>query len=179
MRLFSQNRAPEHSESTSQVNARRHRRIVFAWLAVAAWGAAIWSLGGDDFSASNTSSTLVDWLRALFAELDAKARYRLIVAIRKSAHFVEYSIFALLAFRAAMLSAGRNQLVSAAWIALFLVLVLASADEARQAFSNVRTGSPYDVAIDLTGGAVTIAALMLFSRRLRIVSDSDTNTGLA
>ena len=55
----------------------------------------------------------------------------------------------------------------AAWSALFLVALVATADEARQAFSTARSGSPYDVLIDVAGGAVAIAALLVISWRMR------------
>ena len=45
--------------------------------------------------------------------------------------------------------------------------VEASADEARQAFSDVRTGSPYDVLIDVAGGVVMVLGLLVISKRLR------------
>ena len=173
------NRDPETPRSRDADADRRRRRIVVAWLAVFCWAGVIWRLGGDDFSAEQTSSMLIEWLRALSADLDPRTRYRLIIGFRKSAHFIEYSILALLTFRAAMISAGRNQFASAAWIALFLVMALASADEARQAFSSVRTGSPYDVLIDLTGGAVTIAALLLISRRMRVGAEGEKKAELA
>ena len=53
-----------------------------------------------------------------------------------------------------------------------LLGLVATADEARQAFSSTRTGSPNDVLIDVTGGAVAVAALLLISRRLRAPDDT-------
>ncbi len=151
------------------VSRRRSARrgIALAWLWVLLWAAVIWQLGGDDFSASAMNSRLLEWLRWLAADLDPITRYRLAIGIRKSAHFVEYAILALLTFRAALISAGRNQLAAAAWVALFIVATLASADEARQAFSPIRTGSPYDVLLDIAGGAISIAGLLSISRRMR------------
>ena len=146
---------------------RRRRRIVLAWTWVVLWAGVIWVLGGDGFSDSATRPELLEWLRRLFGEFDPQTRRRMLLALRKSAHFVEYAILAVLTFRAALISAGRNQLASAAWVALFLVATLATADEARQAFSPVRTGSPYDVLIDIAGGAVAVAGLHLVTRRMR------------
>jgi VanZ family protein len=150
------------------VSRRRSARrgIALAWLWVLLWAAVIWTLGGDDFSASATNSRLAEWLRWLVEDLDPLTRYRLAIGIRKSAHFIEYAVLALLTFRAALIAAGRNRLASAAWVALFIVASLASADEARQAFSPVRTGSPYDVLLDIAGGAVSIAGLLVISRRM-------------
>ena len=44
---------------------------------------------------------------------------------------------------------------------------LASADEARQALSDARTGSPWDVLIDLTGGVIAVTGVLVISRRMR------------
>jgi hypothetical protein len=146
---------------------RSRRRIVLAWTWVALWAGIIWILGGDDFSYQDTSSTLSPWLKWLIGDVDYRTRIKIFVAVRKSAHFVEYAILALLTFRAALMAARRNQWITAAWVALFLVATLASADEARQAFSSARTGSPFDVLIDITGGVIAIGGLLLISRRMR------------
>ncbi len=151
---------------------RRRRRIVIAWVAVALWAAIIWRLGGDDFSAKETSSILIEWFQALFEKLHPRTRYQILIGVRKSAHFIEYAILAILTFRAAVISAGRNRLTSAAWLALFLVATLATADEARQAFSHSRTGSAYDLLLDLLGGAVAIGGLLIVSHRMRANNDT-------
>ncbi|MCR9093352.1 MAG: VanZ family protein [bacterium] len=150
----------------------RRRRIALAWTLVAVWAGVIWSLGGDDWSLQETSRTLSPLLEFFFGELEGPTKWRIYLAVRKSAHFVEYGVLALLTFRAALISAPRNRVATAAWTALFLVALVATADEARQAFSTARTGSPNDILIDVTGGAVAIGALLLISRRLRAPEDS-------
>ncbi len=147
----------------------RRRRAMLAWLCVAVWAGVIWVLGGDDFSLARTSHTISPWLEWLIGDLDRATRYRIFVAIRKSAHFVEYAILAILTFRAALLAAPRNRLATAGWVALFLVATLACADEARQAFSTARSGSPIDVLIDVTGGTLAILGLLAIARRMRSV----------
>ncbi|MEM9176739.1 MAG: VanZ family protein, partial [Myxococcota bacterium] len=134
----------------------RRRRIALAWSFVLAWAAVIWSLGGDDWSLQETSrflSPLIEWV---FGELDGPTKWRIYLGVRKSAHFVEYAILAILTFRAALISAPRNRVATAAWTALFLVALVATADEARQAFSSARSGSANDVLIDFFGGAVAV-----------------------
>lgn len=164
--------ASDATGSAEQSKPKR-RRLFFAWLCVALWAGVIWQLGTDDFSFAETGRSLwwpvVEWL---IGDVDAATRWRLHVAIRKSAHFIEYGILALLTFRAALLSVtrtsvSRNRLATAGWSSLFVVLALASADEARQAFSPVRTGSPYDVLIDLAGGLIAVVGLVIISRRMR------------
>jgi VanZ family protein len=136
----------------------------------------IWTLGTDDFSAARTGPELLAWLRWFFDDFDPRTKYRLLIAIRKSAHVIEYAILAMLAFRAALLSAPRHPWTTAVWVALSLVASLATADEARQAFSPVRTGSAYDVLIDLAGGSVAIFGLLAISRRMRPPSESQAST---
>jgi VanZ family protein len=157
----------ETAERREADRRRRRRRIALAWCLVAIWAVVIWTLGGDEFSSASTSPTLLEWLRWLFEDLAPATKYRVLMGLRKSAHFVEYAILALLAFRAAMLSATRNQLATAALVALFMVATLATADEARQAFTPSRSGSPYDVLIDISGGLVATLGLVVISRRLR------------
>ena len=163
---------PEGQDESGSIEAgdisqRSKRRIGIAWFLVATWTAVVWTLGGDEFSLAETSkrmSSIIEWI---FGDIDGRQKWRIFLMIRKSAHFVEYAILALLTFRAALLSAPRNQFTTAPWVALFLVATLATADEARQAFSTARSGSPYDVLIDVTGGVVAVLGLLLITRRMR------------
>ena len=52
------------------------------------------------------------------------------------------------------------------WAFLFVVSV-ASLDEYNQSFNNARTGSVYDVLIDIAGGLFTVAAFYLLKMRGR------------
>jgi VanZ family protein len=141
---------------------------MLAWFWVLSWAGLIWIFGGDSFSFSQTTDTIMPWLDWLTGDLDWRTRYQIYIAIRKSAHFIEYAILALLTFRAALLSATRRtQFATAGWVALFIVTSLATADEARQAFSPVRTGSPYDILIDVAGGLLAVLGVLLISRRMR------------
>jgi len=151
----------------SETRRRPVRRVMLAWLWVACWGGVIWILGGDGFSFSETSASFLPWLDWLTGDLDWRTRYRIYVAIRKCAHFIEYAILALLTFRAALSATRRTPLATAGWVALFIVTSLATADEARQALSPVRTGSPYDIVIDVAGGLITVIGLVIISNRMR------------
>jgi VanZ family protein len=164
---------PQDSASTPVPNGSEtpsrnpKRRVVLAWALVFCWATLIWILGGDSFSFSDTNDTIIPWLDWLTGNLDYRTRYRIYIGVRKSAHFIEYAILALLTFRAALLAARKNQLATAGWVALFIVASLATADEARQAFSTVRTGSPYDVLLDVAGGLIAVLGVLIISRRFR------------
>ena len=143
------------------------RRISLAWLLVLAWAGVIWQFGSDTYSLDRTSrllQPLIDWI---LAGVDLATRLRIHAWIRKSAHFIEYAILALLAFRAALLSAERHRIGTAFWVALFFVATLAAADEFRQSLSTARTGSPYDVLIDVAGGLIGLLGVLVITRRMR------------
>jgi VanZ family protein len=163
----------ESPSEENRVDAARQAtrgRKILAWALVACWGAVIWSLGEDQFSSIQTSRFLMPLLRWFVGEVDADTRYHVSMFVRKSAHLTEYGILALLTLRAAWIAAGRAQLAPSACIALFVVVAVASADEFRQTFSAVRTGSPYDVLIDLTGGLIAIVGVTVISKRMRSAS---------
>jgi VanZ family protein len=144
------------------------RRILFAWLIVLAWAGVIWQFGSDTYSLDRTSRFLQPLFNWLLADLDLATRLQIHAWVRKSAHFIEYAILALLAFRAALLTAARHRIGTAFWVALFLVATLAAADEFRQSLSTARTGSPFDVLIDVTGGVVGLLGLLVIMRRMRV-----------
>ncbi len=151
------------------------RRTLLAWLWVVCWAGIIWTLGGDSFSFTDTNDMILPWLDWLTGHLDWRTRYRIFVAIRKFAHLVEYAILALLALRAALMAARHTRLFAAGWVALFIVTSLAAADEARQAFSPVRTGSPYDILIDVSGGLLALLGVFIVSRRMRADDDAESS----
>lgn len=151
--------------------SRNLRAAAAAWLAVLGWSGVIWYLGGEDFSAPETRSTLVEILAWLGVELSAQAEMTLLMIVRKAAHVVEYGILAVLVSIAMRCSSREsNGLLPAipnapsAWTALAFVLALALADETRQAGSISRTGSPYDVLLDFCGGLIGVVALGLIDR---------------
>ncbi len=143
-----------------------NRRAVRAWLAVALWTALIWTLSGNEFSAQSTSGILGPLLVWLFPDLSSDGLYRLHVLVRKGAHVGEYGLLALLTLRAVRLG-SQASMARSLLLVLALVLVVAGADEMRQAQASERTGSPYDVALDLAGGVfalVLVLALKWWSR---------------
>src|SRR5207248_4535375 len=73
--------------------------------------------------------------------------------VRNTAHFSEYAILALLTARACVLSHMNRKLLVHA-VAVGLVLLIASLDELNQSFEPSRTGSAWDVMLDLSGGRV-------------------------
>jgi len=76
--------------------------------------------------------------------------------IRKLGHFTGYGILGALTARA--FSSSSLTLLSRYWIpaSLAIVLLVASMDEWNQSFSSLRTGTIYDVFIDLAGGTTAL-----------------------
>ncbi len=126
--------------------ARAQRR---AWLAVCAWIGLIFVTSLDAFSAEATGSRLAALFRFLGFGTEAVAPVHFFV--RKGAHVALYAGLGLLATRAAgmQLPAPRALRVS-----LAIALAVAGADEAHQATTASRTGSPWDVLLDLAGAAL-------------------------
>lgn len=77
--------------------------------------------------------------------------------IKKTAHFVEYAIFASLAFRALKGSKVKSQ--KAYVYAFVIALFYAISDEVHQAFTPGREPTIRDIFIDASGAALTLICI--------------------
>ena len=146
-------------------STRARSRVVRAWIVVVLWAVVVWILGGDSLSAASTAGILrplIEWFRPDFPP---REMYSLLVSIRKFSHVAEYGLLTLLVLRALWIGSVRSVATSLGLTCL-LVGTLALADEARQAYSPERTGSGWDVGLDL-GGAALIASAMLLLQAVR------------
>ena len=131
------------------------------------WAAAIFVFSSGLFSGSNTSSVLrplVLWVYPSATETGLAIVHGL---VRKTSHFVEYAILALLlarAFRTSLRDFLRNHWFAAS---LAFVALYALSDEFHQSFVSSRTASIYDCLIDTAGG---LAALTIVAMRRRVRS---------
>lgn len=133
----------------------QRRNVSFGgWASVAVWAAVILIAATDTFSANNSRT----WLELV---LGRPAPEILNSIIRKSAHVLEYGILGALAWRA-----SRRLPVS-----LLVALAVASTDEFRQSFSPLRTGTPWDVLLDVCGAALGVWLYRLWAGK-RIESSS-------
>ena len=80
--------------------------------------------------------------------------------IRKFAHFAEYAVLGLLALRAFTATSflGRHNFLSA----FGLVVLVAGLDETNQSFNPTRSGSVFDVLLDVLGGTTALMLVKLF-----------------
>lgn len=124
-------------------------RFVRLWLPVILWTALILSASTDLFSASQTSRLAL----RLFGDSVPEIVHFL---VRKAAHIFEYSVLAYLAWRA-----HRTMTVP-----LLTALAVSSADEWLQSRTVARTGTVWDVVLDVCSAFIVLALLKSRSTRL-------------
>ena len=116
-------------------------RLAKLWLPVVIWAALILSASNDSFSEAKSRG----WLSHIFGEVP----YAVNFVVRKAGHVVSYGLLGALAYRADRRIA----------IALGIVLLVASTDEYRQALTRTRSGSGWDVLLDLSGALMAIIVM--------------------
>ena len=83
----------------------------------------------------------------------------------KVAHFLEYAIFAFLAFRSLAHLSDRSRTRTVALMTLLLLAGFAVVDELLQGFIPGRHADFRDYAADLAGGSLVVIVLWLIRRR--------------
>jgi VanZ family protein len=130
-------------------------RLVKLWLPVIVWAAVILSASNDTFSSNHSQS----WLATL---LGGEASAALNIAVRKLGHLFAYGILGALAWRA-----DRRILVAVA-----VALLVGATDEWQQSTTLTRTGTPWDVLLDLCGAWLGIVSMRrLLTRNSTIAID--------
>jgi VanZ family protein len=129
------------------------------------WIGVIFFLSSGQGASGRTSLIIRPILEFLFPNAPEETLVFYHGAIRKCAHFTEYAVLGLLACRA-FLPRFDSRLILAV-ISLGLVISIASLDEFNQSFNPLRTSSPYDVAIDISGGTVAILLYFFLTRNRR------------
>jgi VanZ family protein len=117
-------------------------RRTLLWLPVILWAAIILSAANDSFSSDESRG----WLATIFGR---EMPYIVNFAVRKGGHLVAYGLLGMLAWRAEKRIA----------VAMFVALLVAVTDEYRQGLTATRTGSPWDVLLDLCGAALAVWTL--------------------
>ena len=114
---------------------------------MAAWSAVLFLASGDLFSADHTGAAL----RTIFG---VEIPFSLHVALRKLTHVLGYGILGMLAYRAALVDFRRPLPASFA-----VVVFVAALSEWFQSRFPSRTGTVWDVLLDVVGAALAIAFL--------------------
>ena len=135
------------------------------WLPVILWMGFIFGLSTDLGSFEHTSRFIGPFLRWLNPEISAEAVRQVQFIIRKTGHFTEYAILALLVLRALRLSKPERSFLQTAFIALLVAAAYAATDEFHQSFVPSRGASVYDVLLDASGAFTALVVAALGRRR--------------
>lgn len=145
----------------------RWRKRLWRYAPLVLWIGFIFFASTGAMSASNTSRIIAPLFRWLFPDITESQLLFVHFIVRKTAHFTEYAILALLAARAFIPSTHR--FLHRRWFiaALALVATVALLDEYNQSFLLSRTGTIWDSLIDLAGGATALVCFSLWRARRR------------
>jgi VanZ family protein len=143
-------------------NLRRERFFRYAPLFL--WIGLIFFLSSSLGASSNTSLLIRPILEWLFPNASPEIITIYHNYVRKCAHFTEYAVLAFWASRA-FRSSAKEFLRKYWYVAAFLTVVLTAAlDEFNQSFNPARTGSVYDILLDISGGLTVILLLWLSAK---------------
>lgn len=147
------------------ITAVKPARRLARYLPLVLWIGFIFFASSGQMSASETSRFVAPVVRWFFPDIDGETLKTIHIFVRKTAHFVEYALLALIAARAFLTSS--RSVLRRNWFALSFVLVaiVALFDEYNQSFYATRTGTIYDSLLDMTGGLAALAAGALWRRR--------------
>ena len=134
---------------------------------VVLWALAIFIFSSGLFSGSNTSSVLKPLVLWVYPNVSDTGLAFFHGLIRKSMHFAEYAVLALLTARA--LRTSSTDFLRNHWfaVALGFVALYALSDEFHQSFVPTRTASIYDCLIDTAGGLAALLVTTLRYKRRR------------
>lgn len=130
------------------------RLLLKAWGPVILWAALIFYLSTDRFSSSNTAQILE--LLWVFPSMSAELLETIHSFVRKSAHWAEYFVFALLLLRAFRGENGNGWKWRWAGFTLLVVLFYALSDELHQALVPSRYPRLGDAMLDFFGGCCAV-----------------------
>lgn len=142
-------------------------RLIWYWSPVAIMFAAMFVLSTDTFSDKNTTSIIGQILKWFDPHVSRHAIRKADFWARKTAHFSEYAVLAVLLF-----SALRADNLTRWRLSWFLLALGAAAcwsllDEFHQSFTLTRGPSIYDSLLDTTGAFCALVVFSLLTSRRR------------
>lgn len=143
----------------------QRRRWLTAYAPLVIWVFVVLGLGSSLGSMNETSRIIRPLLEFLFPSSPPDTITVYHGYIRKLAHITEYAVLAFLAARAFSVSAIAALKEYRFGFAVLVVLLVASLDEFHQSFESTRTGTVWDVALNLAGGAAMAAILKIVHYR--------------
>jgi VanZ family protein len=136
------------------------------WLPLLIWLGVIFVNSSSSMSAEHTSRHIVPVLLWLKPGMSSQAIWIILVFVRKSAHVIEYTVLALLLWRALRsVSLLRTETVMVFGAALLGSALFAASDEFHQIFVQSRTPSVHDVFLDVAGALLGLLIVTVFARR--------------
>ncbi len=133
--------------------------MLYYWLPPILWGLAVLVMSGNLGSFKNTLG-LLNWLTSWFVGLIPVELGTINAYMRKTGHVTAYGLMFFLWFRA-FYAHGDFGPRRSLFYSLGMCLFLASMDEGHQWFLSSRTGSIWDVLLDMSGSILT--ALITFA----------------
>ena len=128
--------------------------MLSAWVPVALWLVVIAIESTEGMGASHTLEMIWRMLQTIHLPFSMDQLVTFNHVLRKCGHFIGYGMLGIFFVRAWMMTLQVKSLVRALVLGLFCTLCVASADEFHQFFLPGRTGTPRDVALDMTGAVV-------------------------
>lgn len=143
-------------------------RFIKFWAPLILWMLFIFMASTDLLSAEHTSRFLVPFLRWLKPDISLAAIVSIHFFVRKTAHLLEYAVFAALLWRAIHYGTSLRPVFRVeATIVFFFATLYAAGDEFHQSFIHSRGSSPRDVIVDGAGVLLGLAASWFIARRSR------------
>ncbi|MGH8458661.1 MAG: VanZ family protein [Nevskiales bacterium] len=121
----------------------------------------------DSLGAPRTESWLRRILAAIFGALPERTLDLIHILLRKAGHLAAYAILAWLSYRSARGPVAPATIWSrrAAVYALGFSLITAAFDELRQLLTETRSGSAWDVALDMAGALLALGIIRMVAKR--------------
>lgn len=154
------------------------------WIPVLLWLSVI-AYESFGLPSAVTGTWLAKLLQILHVQMSAEAFAKLHHFLRKAGHLTGYGLLCVLLFRSWFHTlddpAGTKPLIRwsrgvarfraicwrSAVLALGMTLLAAALDEWHQSFDRSRTGTPWDVALDITGGICFLLIALFALKRWR------------
>ena len=135
------------------------------WLPLLIWVCVIFVGSTSIMSSEHTSRYIVPFLLWLKPGMSPKAIWTILVVVRKCAHVIEYTVLALLLWRALR---SIPTLCTRTFVVFGAVLLgcalFAASDEFHQTFVKSRTPSVHDVLLDVGGAFLGLLIGTTFAR---------------
>ena len=150
----------------TQTPYNRMRRFLKYWLPLLIWLGVIFVGSTSVMSTEHTSRYIVPFLLRLRPGISPGAIWIIHVVVRKCAHITEYTVLALLLWRALRSISSLRTKTSIVFGAVLLgCAVCAVSDEFHQTFVKSRTASVPDVLLDIAGALLGLLIAASFAWR--------------